>query len=1029
MRYVRKYNTTIQKNKRVTLMKKSYSRNTHNKTNDITQSKQTYPYKALCLSVGLALGTLLPQAYAQSQENSEEEVEKITVVGSNIKGGAVAEALAVSVISSEDIGNLGLESLDDLLELIPENGQNFFNEAENIGGGVNAARGDIGTYNLRNLGTGNTLVLLNGRRMVNSASYQTEEVGGSFVPVNSVNVNTIPVHGLDRVEVLRDGASAIYGADAVAGVVNHVLETDFVGFTVSARHAEYSEIPRDTQTLTLKWGQDFNDGRTNVSVFANYYQRDRVNSQDDPRWANSDFRDRIPEGSPWEGDTRFRNNSANSNFGQFDFVSSASGLGVRDVFTDSSGEFETYPIGDDRCQYDINEFICGGIDGQGTFRYNLNADRDVSSELTRSNLFLYVNHEISDTLESFTEFSYYKSTTNLRRHPTAPFTAVRLRVGAENYYNPFGPCGSPNRLPDARIPDVPCTGAELIIDNYRFAEVPRIVDNDGDTFRFVQGLRGVVGDWDWEGALVWSKAEKTDITGNRVSNNLIAEALFDPTAAAYNPFSGGVNTNIERALIDVRRDNETELKSLDFKAFTPEIFELPGGPVGFVAGIEYREESFIDDRDDRLDGTITFTDYDGDTYPFVSDVVNSSPTPDSSGERDVLSIFTELQLPILENLDVQAAIRYEDFSDVGNTTVGKIAFGYRPIESLLIRGSWSEAFRAPNLITINEEIVARNNTRNDYACIFAAENGGDPDQDIIDCRNSIQRVAQGSENLAPEESTNTNVGLVFTPTDELTVTFDYWSIEKENTIGLFGEENHTLLDLLLRLEAGTSNCAGSAFNPAVTRDTPSADQSAVYLAAGICPAGDIDQVSDQYANLDQRNLAGYDVGVYYNLSTDYGRFRFSYNGSFIEEFEQVAGGEAARLVAAVDSGLIPASFPVDGFADLIGRDGNQEVRQTVRMSWRKDQYGASLSGNYIGDFYQSSLTLDDGTRYEIPSMTTYNATLDYRFDVNEVDTRVRLGIRNLTNERAPLADRFFGYFADAHRDFGRCYYLDVRASF
>jgi outer membrane receptor protein involved in Fe transport len=94
-----------------------------------------------------------------------------------------------------------------------------------------------------------------------------------------------------------------------------------------------------------------------------------------------------------------------------------------------------------------------------------------------------------------------------------------------------------------------------------------------------------------------------------------------------------------------------------------------------------------------------------------------------------------------------------------------------------------------------------------------------------------------------------------------------------------------------------------------------------------------------------------------------------------------------------------------------------------------DEFGASLSGNYIGDFYQSSLTLDDGTLYEIPSMTTYNATFDYTFDVNDVDTRVRLGVRNLTNERAPLADRSFGFFADAHRDFGRSYYLDVRAKF
>jgi iron complex outermembrane receptor protein len=988
----------------------------------------TFTPKLLSLTIASILSI---SAFAQEAEvgKDDNEVEKIQVIGSNIRGGQVAEALAVSVIDAEAIGELGIDSLDDLLQLIPENGQNFFNEAQNIGGGVNAARGDIGTYNLRNLGTGNTLVLLNGRRMVNSASYQTEEVGGSFVPVNSVNINTIPIAGLSRVEVLRDGASAIYGADAVAGVVNHVVQSNFVGLTLSGRWAQYDEIPREEQTLSLEWGKDFNDGRTNVSTFINYYARDRVNSQDDPRWANSDFRDRVPEDSLWFGDTAFRNDTANSLFGQFDVVSSASAAGLRDVFTDSSGEFETYPIGDERCQYTLNATTCGGIDGQGTYRLNLNADRDLSSKLQRSSVFVFVNHEFENGTESFTELSYYKSKTNLRRHATSSFSTSALRVGAENYYNPFGPCGSPNRLDAALIPNVPCSGLELIIDNYRFAEQPRIVNNDGDTYRFLQGFRGSFGEWDWEAALLHSKATTDDITSNRVSNLLITEALFDPTPAAYNPFSGGLDSNIERALIDVFRKSETELTMIDAKFANANIYELPAGPLGFVIGFEYREESFIDDRDDRLDGTIAFTDFEGDTYPYVSDVVNSSPTPDSSGEREVVSLFAELQIPVFENFDMQAAIRYEDFSDVGDTTVGKVAFGYRPIESLLLRGSWSQAFRAPNLVTINESIVARNNTRTDYACLYAAENGGDIGQNTLDCTNSIQRIAQGSNTLNPEESINTSLGFVFTPNEDITVTFDYWSIKKENTIGLFGEENHTLLDLLLRLDNGNANCASAQFNPAVSRDNAGAGEAAIYEAAGICPAGDIRFIDDQYANLDERNLAGYDIGVYYDLDTKAGKFKFSYNGSFIEEFEQKAGGDAAILVQAQEAGQIPLSYPVAGFADLIGQDGNQEQRHSARVSWRKAAFGASLSGNRIGSFYQSSLTLEDGTRYIIPAMTTYNATLDYRFDMNNVDTRLRLGIRNLTNERAPLSDNYFGFFADAHRDFGRSYYLDFQSKF
>jgi outer membrane receptor protein involved in Fe transport len=995
----------------------------------IKNKNHRFSPKFLSLTIAsiFSLSTFAQEANTNNDE--EKEVEKIQVVGSHIKGGPVAEALAVSVIGAEEIGSMGIDSIDDLLQLIPENGQNFFNEAENINGGVNAARGDVGTYNLRNLGTGNTLVLLNGRRLVNAAAYQTEAVGGSNVPVSSVNVNTIPVAGLSRVEVLRDGASAIYGADAVAGVVNHVLKSNFVGFTLSGRWAEYEHLPRDEQTLTLEWGKDFNEGRTNVSTFINYYSRDRVSANDDPRWADSDLRSRVPEDSPWFGDIAFRNSSADSLFGQYDLVSSASGAGVRDIFTDSNGEFETYPIGDERCEYNINATTCGAIDGQGTYRYNSNSDRDISSELSRMNFFMFVNHEFENGIESFTELSYYQSKTNLRRHATTALGGFELIVGAENYYNPFGPCGSPNRLPDELIPDVPCDGLDLRMDFYRFAELPRIVDNDGDTYRFLQGFRGEIGEWYWETAFSRSKATKEDITHNRVSNTLMVEALEDPTAAAYNPFSGGVDSNLERALISVVRNNETELTTLDAKLSHPEIFTLPAGPVGFVVGIEYREESFIDDRDDRLDGTIPFTYYDGTTYPYTSDVLNSSPTPDSRGEREVSSLFAELQVPILENLNAQMALRYEDFSDVGNTTVGKVAFGWRPLDMLLVRGSWSEAYRVPNLVTVNEDIVARNNSRTDYACAYAAAYGGDPDQDILDCTKSIQRIAQGSDFLKPEESTNTSIGFVLTPTDDFTLTFDYWSIKKESTIGLFGEENHTVLDLLLRIENGLNNCGTAQFDPAVTRNPATAEQTTIYEAAGICAGGDIERIVDQYANLDDRNLAGYDLGIYYDLKTKIGKFKFSYNGSLIEEFEQVAGGQAGLIVAAQESGVIPASIPIDGFADLIGRDGNQEKRQSMRVSWRKGDLAASLSGNKIGSFYQSSLTLEDGTRYIVPSMTTFNATFDYSFDVNDISTRLRLGVRNLTDERAPLADRYFGFFSDAHRDYGRSYYMDFKTKF
>ena len=588
------------------------------------------------------------QALAQEPEEGEatdQEIEEIVVTGSHIKGANITGALPVSVISSEEIEAMGVDSGDELLQFIPEQGQNFFNEAENISGGVNSARGDIGAFNLRSLGTGNTLVLFNGRRVVNAASFQTEEVGGSFVPVNTANTQTIPIYGMDRVEILKDGASALYGADAVAGVVNYVVKKDIDHLRVYLRYGWYDHVDRNTERVALEWGDFFNGDRTHVGVLANYYARDRISAHEDERWADSDFRRRVPADSPWAGDLRFRNNSANSLYGQFDVRTSASRTGLRNVLTDGSGEFETYPAGDPRCQWDLGYGTCGGIDGQGTYRRNLNETRDLSSDLKRGNVFVFVNHEFENGTESFSELLYYMSDTHLYRHASAPFSTVKLRVAADNYYNPLGPCGSPNRLPDSILPSrVPCEGLELEIDFYRFHEFPRIVENDGSVLRVLQGLRGEAGKWDWEGAVVWSRAEKDDLTRNRVSNLLMVEALSDPTPAAYNPFSGGVNSNIERALVDVYRNNATTLAMGDFQVSTADFFNLPWGPAGGVAGVEFRRETFEDDRDPRLDGTHVFTDFQGDTYPYVSDVVNSSPTPDNTGSRNVTSLFTELQL-------------------------------------------------------------------------------------------------------------------------------------------------------------------------------------------------------------------------------------------------------------------------------------------------------------------------------------------------------------------------------------------------
>ena len=969
------------------------------------------------------VATLASTVYSADEESA---VEEVVVTGSQIKGAKITGALPVSVITGIDIEAIAADSGDDLLESIAEQGQNYFTEAEDASGGVNASRGDVGAYNLRNLGVGNSLTLLNGRRLVNSPGYQTELIGGDYVPTVSVNSNLIPVSGIERLEILRDGASAIYGADAVAGVINNVLQTDFEGLNVTARVSAYDHFSAEDTKITAKWGSFFNEGATNVSVFFDHYDRENINAQEDPRWGAGDHRPFVDDDSPWKTSTSFRNLSSNSLYGQFDMVSSSEhkGESYNHLWTDSNGEFEIFPLGDDKCTnrghplFDTGYGTCIAQDGNGALRSNFWGPTDVRSALVRTNVVLFINHDMGNGTESFTELAFYKSDSDRTAHASYAFSSSKHRVGADNYYL--------NQLmvDVDGVPTAIFAGKPLYIDNYRYEEKQRMVNVKKDTYRFLQGFRGTNGDWDWETAFVTSKATSDDVTSNRMSNNLLKEALNDPTPAAYNPFSAGVDSNIERTLIDVYRKGSSELTMVDFKMSNNDFWELPGGNAALLIGVEYRDEEIDDDRDPRLDGTITYTDYEGDTYPLVADVLNSSPTGDVSGSRDVLSLFTEMQIPVNDRVNMQLALRNEDFSDYGSSTVGKLAIGMDIAPWLDFRASVSTAFRAPNIIQVNEKTVVRSGTRYDRAAFQV--NAVQSVENVIDSdsRYTIQRMATGAENLEAEESDNTSFGLVLTPTDNLIVTVDTWSIEKDKTIGLFGRENQTVNDMLLRFANGTNNCDTFAGDPLVVREAADDGDAAGFAAAGVCPFGDIKFIKNNYTNMALRTVAGTDLGVYFNVESDIGDFDVRYIGTFLDKFEQKASGDFAALQAQKDAGEIPDSIPLKGFGDLLGKDGVYDNKHTLRVSWDKGPYRVSLFGLKKGSFEQTSLGLKDGKPYIVPSMTTLNLTMSYDFELSDHDARIRFAVKNLQDERAPTADRYYGYYADAHQDYGRNYYLD-----
>ena len=949
---------------------------------------------------------------------ADEEVEEVVVTGSQIKGAKITGVLPVTILSSDDIDAIGPEDGTELMENIAEQGLNYFTEAESDSGGVNSARGDVGAYNLRNMGVGNTLVLLNGRRLVNNAGYQTELLGGDFVPTMSVNSNLIPSNALDRVELLKDGASAIYGADAVAGVVNNVLDTDYTGFEVSFRGNGYDHFDANDERVQIKYGADLNEGRTNISVMFDFYDRDSIAASEDPRWGDSDHRKWIPSDSLWANDGSF-NNRYSGKWAQLD-------LRGRTDYSDSAGEIQIMPSTDPRCSrsdsIDTGYGTCLGVDttslANGEYYINPGQFRDYRGELERDNTFIFINHELQNGNEFFAELGQYNSDYRRLKEPAGDFSTALLNIGPDYYYTNLLGINSDNSSSNKNIR----------IDNWRPDIGPRIINVEKETSRFLVGLRGTTDSgWDWETALLSSKAESEDFTQNRLSNSLLEAGLVDSTSNAINIFSSDVKTALAPAIIDVYRNDTSELNSFDFKASNPEIFNMPAGPVAMLVGYEYRKEEYSDDRDPRLDGTIRFTStVTGLTFPFIGDVLGSSPTADTTGERETNSIFAEFIIPITENVESQIALRHEDPDDTDSSTVGKLALGWNVSENVSLRGSFSTSFRVPNLIQKNQLYVTRYGNVDDAV----GEYIGGSNSFALDDRYQLQSFRIGNPDLKPEESDNYSLGIVWTPeiVDGLMLTYDSWEIEKENTIVLLGRSNQVVNDLINLINYGPNNC-DAYNNPNVTRDNTfsyDAAELAAFANAGICPVGEALIVRDPYANAATRTISGEDIGLYYDLDTDLGSFKLSINYSETDEFTQEPTAEYAKLVAAQQSGQIPFNITLSGFGDLAGLDGNYVKKTSMKLNYRYGDWGAQISSLKKGDFYQNSETRSDGTKFVIPSMRTVNASVYYNFDIGDNEARIKLAVKNIDDERAPLADRFYGFFADAHQDYGRNYYLDFR---
>lgn len=994
--------------------------------------------RALVLSAGLIVSAgAAAQQGAAPQAAREEDLVEVVIVGSQIRGTKITEVLPVTVVDKEDIIATAAVSGDDLFRSIPQAGDVQFQEARTTGN-LNDARGDTSSINLRSLGTGNTLMLLNGRRVVPAPGTQTE----NFVPVQTANTNAFPVAGVRRVEVLRDGAAAIYGTDAVAGVVNTVLENDYEGARLEAQYGGSDGTPHRETTVNLKAGTRLNDG-TRVAVYAGFYTRNRLLATDRDYAASEDHRWKVAD-TPWAGDTAFDNRTTSSPWGSFTVIPSTVAVRQGTTALTTSGVFRVEPTSNTAAGCSSTTYngnlclragtITGAVDRE--LRYNENADRTLRGAVDRYNAFATISREIGD-VEVFGEAGFYRASLSGLREQSAPLASAVISIPASNYYNPFGAStiggvANPNRLPN--LVNVPAAGLPLRITTYRPVDTgPRVYEVTDDSTRLLAGVRGERAGFDWESAIVYSWAKTDDFTTNAVSNTLFQQSLAKATPDAYNPFNGGnqqvysgADTTPNNAgtiagfLVGVNRISETTLAMWDLKVSRPDVVALPGGDVGIASGLEVRRESYVDNRDPRLDGTIKYTDV-VTNITYGTDVMGASPSPDVRAHRSIMSAYLELavpvvspvmEIPLVKSVDMQLAARTERYSDFGTVTKPKVALNWTMTDWLALRGSASQAFRAPNLPQFYSSGTQVSNTRTDFS--FCRLNA-------VTCTGaSTIEVRSGNQGLGPEEADNLSAGLVLEPSlpesaGKLTLSVDFWSIKQTEVIGIEGGQVQLLYDYLLRLDGQS--------NPNLVRDAP----------VGTNRVGQLLQINDNYFNITPRQLEGLDASLRYELRrTKFGNFTFTVNAAKLTKFEQQATEMARKVIDANNAGRFGPGIVVTAAGNQIGINGNPEWRGSASLTWRQQQWRAGMFVNYVGSVFDTGPAAVNGQLFEVDSWTTMSVYGQYDFrrrdDILD-QTSLRLGVRNIEDKDPPVTSTNFGYFGSLANATGRYVYVTLSKSF
>jgi iron complex outermembrane receptor protein len=917
--------------------------------------KRTKVCAGLVAAFGSGLALTSAPAVAQ-------DTQRIEITGSAIKRIDAEGSLPVQVITRDEIARSGVINTEQLLQSL---------SSISSQGGVSTTTGagsstyGRATVSIRGLGDSRTLVLVNGRRVAAFAG------GGGA----AVNVNTIPLAAIERVEVLKDGASSIYGSDAVAGVINFILSKNFTGIELDVTSGKPT---RDGGGNNNKFGVvagfgDLTKDRFNVTVSGSYEKEKELKAKDRDFAKTGNVSPYLVAGATGLGNiegaidpvtgTRAAGFGGSPGSGYGNPLAAANNCEAINMFKNPTPTTKGTPY----CAFDSAPFV------------SLIPDREATS------FSLNGAFHFSDAFELFGDALYAKSIVTQRIQPSpvrrsflvtdAEFAnqgvvpALLLRPTNPNYHIAADYLTS--------IGQGALVGQTLAVTSRVFDFGLRTSKDTSEQARIVLGGRGSLGGQDYEVAYSSNESKtKGTVTDGYFSQVAYAKIVNDP-ASDWNPFSltqsAAFNAQLPAAKYSGPTLNATSKSNVLDGKLTGDVFSLPGGTAQYAGGVQLRKETYTTVPSDAL-GT-------GD----IAGLGGSVPPVDR--DRKVTAVYGELNLPVIKDLEFGVAARGDRYDDVGSATTYKASARYQPVKQLLLRAAVGTGFRAPTLTDLWTPVT-----------LGTSEAFTDP----LTGQTNLQVNANsgGNSALKPEKSNQFTFGLVLQPVEDLSVGVDFFKVKIKDAINTPSAQ-----EVVSGYRSGNPTYANS-----------------VHLG----PSGDIDSIEEVTVNAGEVNASGFDVDARYRLKFSGSKIDFSLGGTYFSTYTETSpGGAISQKVAT----LVDA----DGNPVIGASSGGVILRwkHTLAATYSTDSWGVTLQQNFTSR-YETGLRQIDGERNWIGSQSLYDANVTY---TGIKGLRLALGVKNLFDKNpngvfVPVSNQFqAGYDVTQYDARARYVYLSAGYKF